>query len=437
MSNLQRFGSVFVLLSVALVSADDWPSWRGADRTGVSKETGLLKAWPKEGPKLLWTFKEAGNGFSTPAVVKDRLYITGATDADEYLFALDLKAGGEPKTAWKVKIGPRFKWKGNNWNAGPSSTPTVDGDLIFALGGFGNLVCVDKAGKTVWEKNLPKEMGGEVNPFFGGLEDPTPLGWGFTWTPFVDGDNLIILPGGKNGLFAALNKKDGKVVWQSKDIKEQATYSSPIAGTVGGKKFYFALFQQGIAAVTPEGAVALHYKRDKEFGDVVIPTPIIADDHIHLTVAGEEKKGCVCAKLTLTDKTLKAEEVYNTKTISNYIGGLVKVGDHVYGYSQQPRAWICQEFKTGKVIWEEEKAAKQGSIISADGMLYMYDETNGTCVLAEASSKEFNEKGRFTIPLKSKTGLPSGKIWAPPVVANGMLFLRDQEYLFCYDVKGK
>lgn len=430
----------FVLLGTLTAFSDDWPSWRGPERTGVSNEKGLLKSWPKQGPTLLWTFKDCGNGYSTPAVVKDRVYVTGAFQEEEYLFALDLKgvkSGESPKVAWKVKIGPRFKWKRNIWNTGPSATPTVDDHLIFAVGGFGDLICVDSTGKTLWSKNLPKELGAEVNPFFGGLEEPTPLGWGFTWTPFVDGEKLIILPGGKQGLFAALNKKDGKLLWQSKDLKEQATYSSPIAGTVGGKKFYFALFQQGVAAVTPEGAVALHYKREREFGDVVIPTPIIADDHLHLTVAGEEKKGCVCLKLTLTGNSLKAEEVYNTESIANYIGGVVKVGDYVYGYSQRPRAWVCQEFKTGKIVWEEEKAAKQGSLIAADGHLFLFDETNGTCVLAEANPKEFIEKGRLTLPQRSKINLPSGRIWTPPVIANGMLFLRDQDLLFCYDIKAK
>src|SRR5438105_5600566 len=158
--------------------AADWPQWRGPDRNAISKETGLLKKWPKEGPPLLWTYKNAGLGLSGPAIVGDRLYLMGARDKEEYVFVLDLKniKDGAPQELWSVKIGPEFTWKGNTWNQGPGSTPTVDGDLVYALGGFGDLVSVDAAtGKERWRKSMTKDLQGEVNNIGG---SQAPYGWG-------------------------------------------------------------------------------------------------------------------------------------------------------------------------------------------------------------------------------------------------------------------
>src|SRR5215472_12362875 len=178
------------LLALALPArADDWPQWRGPDRLGVAKEKGLLKKWPKEGPKLLWTCKDAGVGYSGPAVVGDRLFTMGDRGGTEYLFALDVANGQE---VWAAKIGPAFE--GTQWNAGPSATPTVDGGLVYGLGGQGILVCVDAArGTEVWHKDMTADLGGAVNPIGGG---PTTFAWGWNWSPLVDGDHLVCVPGG-------------------------------------------------------------------------------------------------------------------------------------------------------------------------------------------------------------------------------------------------
>src|SRR5207237_7891401 len=129
------------------------------------------------GPPLLWTFSDAGFGYSGPAVIGDRLYMSGGRANSDAVFALDIKAA--PKELWSVKIGPLFTWRGNNWNMGPNATPTVDGDRVYALGGSGDLLCADTAGKEKWRANLPRDLSGEVNPIGGGAEKPTPLGWGY------------------------------------------------------------------------------------------------------------------------------------------------------------------------------------------------------------------------------------------------------------------
>src|SRR5579883_2238457 len=213
-----------VLAAPALVRADDWPQWRGPNRDAVSKEKGLLKTWPAAGPKLAWTFDKAGMGFSAPAVVGGVVYTMGARGDDEFILALDSKG----KELWATKIGPVYDFKSNTWSRGPDATPTVDGGLVFGLGSQGILVCADaKTGKVVWSKNLATALNGEVNNIFGS-SDTAKMGWGYTWSPFVDGDKLVCIPGGPNGLFAALDKKTGNVLWRSKDVKDEATYASPI-----------------------------------------------------------------------------------------------------------------------------------------------------------------------------------------------------------------
>lgn len=421
--------------SLALsVLADDWPGYRGPNRDARSKEAGLLKKWPPNGPPLAWTFDQTGLGYSGPAIVGDRLYIMGARGDSEYLIALDIK--DKPKELWAAKIGPTFAWKGNNWNTGPNATPSVDGDLIFALGGQGILICVDKDGKDVWRKNLPAEMGAEVNPIGGG---PEKLGWGFAWSPLVDGDKLIIVPGSKQGELAALNKKDGKVLWQSKQLTGQATYASPLVATIGGVRQYIQLTYDkvvGVAGVAAsDGKLLWHYQKKQDFTDCVIPTPIVHEDHVYFTVGFSY--GCDLMKVSKKGDGFETEQVASYKpnkifkSMQNQSGGVVLVDEHVYGYSDG-KGWVCQNLKTGATVWSEKQKLGRGSLVYADGHLYCYGEDDGVVVLIEASPKGWTEHGRFELPKKSTQNLKSGKLWTHPVIANGKLYLRDQELLFCF-----
>lgn len=190
----------FCLLSVTVAVADDWPQFRGKNRDGISPEKGLLAKWPEGGPKLLWQNKDLGLGFSSVAVVKDTIYTLGTKGEDEVVFALDAKTG---KELWTAKIGPIFTFKGNVWGDGPRGTPTLDGNLLFALGGQGDLVALDvtKKGAELWRKNL-------INDFDGKMMTE----WGYSESPLVDGDQVLVTPGGKKGLMVALDKKTGKLI---------------------------------------------------------------------------------------------------------------------------------------------------------------------------------------------------------------------------------
>jgi outer membrane protein assembly factor BamB len=432
-------GFLSILLLCSIMSAlygADWPQFRGPQRDGVSRETNLRKQWPDGGPPLLWTYANLGVGYSGPAVVGDRLYTSAARGDSEYVFALDLKNAGDQgvKEVWSTRIGPLFSWKGNNWNAGPSATPTVDGELLYALGGNGDLVCVEVgSGKERWRKNLPRELGGEVNPIGGGQEEPTPLGWGYAWAPLVDGQQLVCVPGGKQGLLAALDKMTGQVLWQSKEVTNQATYSSPIAVEIAGARQYVQVTNEGIVGVAAkDGKKLWSYMREPAYGDVVIATPVFLDNHLFATVGFAQ--GCDLIKLTSQNSAFQVEKVFSNKTVENRDGGVVLVDGHVYGYSEN-KGWFCMELKTGAIAWSERNKLGRGSLTYADGNLYCCTEQGGIVALVEATPKGWNEKGRLQLPKESRQRKQSGGLWTHPVVANGRLYLRDQELLFCYDLK--
>ena len=426
-----RFELLSAVCMTAVVQAADWPQWRGPDRSGVSAETGLLKEWPKGGPDLAWSFENAGSGYGSFAVVGGRVYLLGARPLSaeggkrvEQLIALD----DQGKERWKADIGPMWDFEGNQWSGGPNSTPTVDGDRVYALGSQGMLVCVKAAdGSEVWRKDLPKEFGGAVSS--GGF-GPERIGWGFSWSPLVDGDKLICTPGGPKGLFAALNKKTGDVLWRSTGVAEACTYSSPVVAEVGGVRQYIAVTQSGAAGVAAEdGATLWEYRRDSDFPDIVAPTPVVKDNLAYLNAW---KGGAELIRLTADGGMFKAEPVYSKKEIASAHGGVVLVGKYLYG-NHDLRSWECLDFETGAVKWKSA-ALSTGSLICADGRLYVLT-AEGEAALLDASPDRYKELGRFTLPKLSEHRKPDGKVWAHPALSDGKLYLRDQEFVFCYKVK--
>jgi hypothetical protein len=429
-----RFYSValfLVLVSATIGLANDWPQFRGPGRDGISRETGFLKQWPAAGPAMVWTFDKAGVGYSGPAIAGDRLYMAGGRGDSEFIFALDL--AGQPKEVWATRIGPIFQWKGNNWNMGPNVTPTVDGNRVYVLGGFGDLVCVEtETGKELWRVNLPRDLGGEVNPIGGGLEEPSPLGWGYSSSPLVDGDRLIVVPGGKKGLIAALDKKSGKLLWQSAEVQDQASYSSPIIIDVGGVRQIVQVVNSGIVGVSAKDGKRLWaYHRQPAYDDVVISSPIAADGLVFASVGFQQ--GCDLIRVLGQGNEFRAEMVYSNKAIENRDGGLILHEGHLYGHSEN-RGWCCVEMKTGKVKWEEKRKLGRGVVSFADGHLICCAEMGGAVALVAATPAGWTEKGRFKLPRESTQRRQSGGIWTHPVIAHGKLYLRDQELLFCFDL---
>ncbi len=407
----------------------DWPGYRGADRMGVSKEKGLLKTWPKDGPKLLWQSDKAGLGYAGMAVVGGIVYTMGARGDDEHILAFD----GKGNELWSTKVGPVHDWKGNAWSRGPNCTPTVDGDLVFGLSSKGALVCVNKdKGTEVWRLDLPKQLNAEVNKVGGGIEG---FGWGFNWSPLVDGDHLIIAPGGAKGLLAALNKKTGTVVWRSTGVTDPCTYSSPVLATIGGVKQVVYLVQNGLVGVNAkDGALLWQYRRDEDYPDVVCPTPIVRGDMVYASVG--YGGGNVGLKIVPDGKKFKAEVAYTKKVIGNKLGGVVLVGDHLYGFHEDAN-WACQDFRSGTVVWPKKRVRQQpsGSVLAADGRLFVLGEKEGDVLMLAASPKGYQLLGEFKLPRLSTRRKAQGHIWTYPSLSDGKLYLRDQELLYCYQVK--
>jgi len=439
-------GYLFCCLSLPHVArADDWAQWRGPDRTGVSKEKDLLPEWPADGPKLLWSVADIGVGYSGPAVVGDMLYIMGTRGDTEYLLALDVLSG---KERWAVPIGPVFTFPGNSWGDGPRGTPAVVDNRVYALGGQGILLCAEappppsgiggekeapdvRTGRTLWRVNLPKDLGAVISSVGGG---PEKIGWGYCESPLVDGRLVVCTPGGPEGTLAALDKDTGAVVWRSRGLTDPATYSSIVQASIESKKQYIQMTDQGPVAVdAATGQLAWRYLRKPPYRGFVIDTPVVDGNLVYATAG--EGAGCDLIRIDVQAGVFRPQKVYANKTMANQHGGVVLIGDHIFGYSEG-KGWVCQNLKTGKMISNEKRKLGRGSIIGVGEHVICRAEDDGTTVLCRASPKGWHELGRLKPPRESTKRKPNGKIWTHPVVANGRLYLRDQELLFCYDIHG-
>jgi outer membrane protein assembly factor BamB len=406
-----------VVLSPALAQLPagpgDWPAWRGPDRTGLSTETGLLKEWPAMGPKLLWKATGLGNGFSTPSVAGGRLFVLGTEGKEERLIAVNVADG---KQLWATPIGTMA-----GGHPGPRSTPTVDGDVLYVISSDGKLVCADAGKGTVhWRKDLKADFGGKSG------------GWAYAESPLIDGDVLVCTPGGETATLVALNKKTGELIWKAPVTGLQggrrsyatAAYSSVIVAAVAGERQYIQFLSGGVVGIAAkEGKLRWHYDKPAN-GTANCSTPIFRDDAVF--AASAYGNGGGLARLTRDGTEFKAEEAYFIKQMQNHHGGMILVGDHVYGSGSA--ALLCVNFKTGEIVWQERSVGK-GSVAYADGHLYVRSE-GGPVALVEATPTGYKEKGRFTQPDRS-----SQKSWPHPVIAGGKLFLRDWDILLCYDVK--
>ncbi len=397
--------------------AADWPQFRGPARDDISTEAGLLKTWPEGGPALAWKATGLGSGLSGVSVSAGRVFTMGEDKDSSYLYALDEATG---KQLWSAKIGAVG---GGSGYPGPRCTPAVDGNLVFVFGQFGDLVCLDSAtGREIWRKNLEKDFPGSKVPKFG-----------FSESPLVDGDKLVFTPGGPSGCIAALDKKTGRLLWRSADLPDNAAYSSLVAVTLGGVRQYVPITDSSVAGVSAADGRLLWrtgYGRVEGKPCCPISTPIVDGNLVYISMA--YGVGCCLFRVEAADGKFTVEQVYANKNMINHHGGLIKIGDNVYGYSEG-KGWTCQDFKTGRVLWAEKEKLGKGSLTCADGLFYLRTEDGkGTLALIEPSPAGWIEKGRFDQPDRSDK-----KSWPHPLVSNGKLYVRDQGSLFAYDVKAK
>jgi outer membrane protein assembly factor BamB len=399
----------------------NWPQFRGPNRDNVSTDTGLLKEWDADGPTLAWKASGLGVGFSSLAVTTDRIYTMGDQGTSQYVIALSSTDG---KPLWKTKIGP-------NWDdryPGPRSTPTIDGALLYAIGTEGDVVCLETAtGKERWRKSLVTDFGGQI------MSD-----WKFSESALVDGDRVVVTPGGKDSAIVALDKRTGALVWKAAmpapgpNGRDGAGYASIVISNGGGVKQYVTLLGRGLIGVrAADGVVLWSYNRVAN-NVANIPTPIVKGDFVF--ASSGYQAGAVLLKLAAAGAgKITASEVYflEGRTFQNHHGGVILVGNSIYaGNGHRNGLPICLDFATGQVRWGgniRNEGIGSAALTYADGHVY-YRYENGVMILVEATPEAYKQKGVFK--------LPSGELnWAYPVVTGGKLYIRDKDDLLVYDLR--
>lgn len=405
-----------LLLALGCLSqaaAYDWPQWLGPNRDGLTEETGLLKTWPENGPERVWLFKDCGLGYSGPAVVDGKLFIMGSRNETELLLCLDAETGEE---LWSSELGPELN---NGWGNGPRGTPTIDGQWIYALAAKGNLVCLSTAdGSERWKVDVKEELGGKI-----------PV-WGYSESPLIDGDRVVVTPGLDQGAIAALDKGTGELLWQTEELTPVAHYSSVVAAEINGQPQYVQLLLDQLVGVDPATGKVL-WSVEWPGRVAVIPTPIVKGNQVFVTTG--YGVGCMLVEISPENETTV---VYQNKTMKNHHGGVLLLGDKLYGHSDKT-GWLCLDFATGERVWRERAELGKGAIAYADSRFYCLGEDDGQVVLIEASEEGWKEHGRFTLDPQSELRSPKGKIWTHPVIVNGRMYLRDQELLLCFDVSAE
>jgi outer membrane protein assembly factor BamB len=391
----------FTALRTTLVAAD-WPQWRGPNRDGISSETGLLTAWPSGGPKVVWRISGLGAGYSSFSIVNGRMYTQGQRGNQEFVLALDVKTGSK---LWETIASRDFE---NDRGSGPRGTPTFDNGKLYAMTGEGTVVCLDAAsGKIVWQIDSVKKFGATIPH------------WGYSESPLIDGDRVIVMPGGRGASLVSLDKRTGEVQWKTGD--DYAGYSSAILADVNGTKQVIALSGRSAFGVQ-ESTGELLWRYGKIANNVAnIATPIYQDGAVFLSSAYDTG----CALLKLNPKGM--QEVYFNRDMMNHYSSSVLVDGTLYGYSNN--LLVAMDFKTGKQLWKNRSVGK-GSVTYAEKHLYALGE-DGMVGLIEASPAAYKEVSRFEY---QKGSLPS---WSPLVISDGRLYLRDQDNLTSYDIKGK
>jgi outer membrane protein assembly factor BamB len=416
---------VLFTCAVSFSRADDWPSFRGPNGDGISKETGLLKEWPKDGPPKVWTAKNLGSGFGTPSIAEGKIFGMGTRGGKDGVWALKESDGSE---LWFTEI---EDGRARNPNTGPSGTPAFSAGKVYAVTTGGKVVCLDTAtGKKVWGADFLKDFAGQVPQ------------WGYTETPLVDGDKVVVAPGSSTALVVALNKDTGKVLWQT-ELKggggSGTGYSTPVKATVGGIPMYVVLTGKtgGVVGVHADtGKLLWQYNAVGFGGTAQIAMPIVKDNLVWFSTAYGGGAGLLELAAEGKDKVTAKPVKVHRGTLQNHHGGMVLVGDHLYfGNGQNNGQLVCVEFKTGEVKWGPERApagdkSRSASILYADGRLYVRYEATHDIYLVDPSPEGLKVISSFKEP--DQSGKQS---WAHPVIANGKLYIRDQDKLHCFNVK--
>jgi len=388
-------------------ASSSWPQLGGPNRDGISRETGLLKVWPPEGPKLRWTASGLGIGFSAPAIADGMLFIAGETGDDTFVYGFDLDGHQQ----WKSPNGACYPSKKRGGEEGARGTPAVSEGLVYHLGPLGRLAAFDaKTGKEAWVVNYAEKF------------DAKEAYYGYCESVLLDGENLLTYPGGRKGYMVALNKRTGEVVWANTTAGQEAGYCSPILFQYGGLRQAVTRTRSGMVGVNADTGELLWRH---EFSGIC--TPIYSDGCIF--VNAPEKS--LLLKLHVNGAKVTVTEQWKSRSLDGWHEGAVLVGGHLYGSGEKSPGWTCLDFKTGTERYRAKDSVEKGGLAYADGMLYCLGE-KGTLALVKPNPQGFE--------VVSKSQLPSpGRrcYWTYPVICGGRLYVRQDDKLYAYDLQAK
>lgn len=436
-----------LVISGGVLHASDWPQFLGPTQNAISSETGLLDKWPANGPPLVWQ-KSIGTGYSAPSVRGDLLVFHHRVEREEVVEALEAASG---KPVWRYPYRSDFE-DPYGYNNGPRCTPLLTSNRCYTFGAEGKLLCLElKTGKIVWQRDTAKDW--DVPAAFFGVGS----------TPILEGNLLIVMVGAMpNSGMVALDPSTGKTVWESigektwnglpkKDWRgeppvvwntedKQASYASPIAATIHGKRHVFCFMRQGLVSLDPaSGQVNFsRWFRTPVPESVNASTPLVVDDMV-LISAAYYRIGSALLKIKPDGKSY--DELWRSTALELHWMTPIYHNGYLYAFSgrNEPDAHFrCVEFKTGKVIWDRDErwaphSSKQpavfgrGSLLFADGKLYALGE-GGLLGIFKPNSEKVEEICRWQAP---QLHYPT---WAAPILANKKMYIRSEDRLVCYDL---
>ena len=417
-------GSVLAFSDLATwpaIHGADWYQWRGPNRDGIAQVKGLASKWSEEGPALLYQSEGLGRGMSSLVIGDDKLYTLGESDGKVQLVCCDVANG---RVLWKTPFGAS--------KGAPNGTPTLDPETkrVYAISFDGLLVCCDSnSGETIWQRSFQKDFGGKMESV-----------WGYSESPLIDGDRLICTPGAADAMVVALDKKTGETIWKGPAPKgdlrgnDGAGYSSIVISEGVGIKQYIQLIGHGVVSHDAQsGELLWHYDRIAN-RTANIPTPIVKDNYVFCST-GYDDGGTALLQMIKKGKKIELREVYykTNKELQNHHGGMIMIGEFVYlGHGHNNGFPACIRWKTGENLWGRARGAGSGSaaIVAADSKLF-FRYQDGTMAMIAANPRKYDLLGSFKLPTHE------GESWPHPVVWDGKLFIRDQQYLQCFKLTDK
>jgi outer membrane protein assembly factor BamB len=407
--------SIILSLMLSLICSAQEAQWRGPERSGIFPEENLLQSWPDEGPELMLMVDDLGKGFSTPVISEGIVYVTGKEGEEDYLYAINMQGD----RVFKVRYGKSWE----NSYPDTRSTPTIDGNRIYAVSGMGEVVCIYKEnGSILWSVDAYQKYDGELHK------------WGVAESPLVMDDMVIYTNGGDVASVIALDKMTGEEKWASESVGGSRTYVSPVVYEYGDIRQILASTSDYVMGIDPEnGDVAwkYYYLREKQEGVrqvTISPNSAIIKDNEVFISKGYNSYGVM---LRIAEDGKSASEKWRTDVMDTHHGHYVNVGDYIYGsnwINNSQGNWLCLNWDTGEVMYEEEWKTK-GPIAYADNRLYIWEERTGNFALVNPTPEKFDLVSSFRITEGS------GPYWAHPYITDGKLLLRHGEVLLIYNIK--